>query len=921
MVPRTLYRVLLRAYPRDFRIRYGDEMEAAFAACAERERGRRFAALRIAMRALLDTVHHGWRMRAEERRGRRRETNSWRAAIRSTWMNGLDLKLAGRLLVKYPGLTVVGGLANAFAIWLGIVTFTMVTPFVYPSLPLPSAERIIKIENWDTAANNEDPRLLHDFAIWRDSLQSITDLGLWRDSPRPVLIDHGDPRQIYAAEMSASGFGVASAEPLLGRVLVAADEQPGAPWVAVIGYDLWRTRLGSDPNVLGRELTIGPDVATIVGVMREGFAFPVAHEVWLPFRRDLLDQAPRSGPAASSFGLLAPGETLETAQAELGAIGRRAAVERPRTHQHLEPRVSPYAAAMTGAEELGMMFSIYFFVVLLLVLVCGNVGLLLFARAATRESDFIVRTALGASRSRLVAQIFAEALVLGGLATLVGLVCADMALRHWGTTFLESNIGRLPFWFAIRLTPAAVLVALALAVIGAAVAGVMPALKLTRGLNGRLKQTTAGAGGLRFGGVWTGVIVAQIALTVAFPALVFWEQGQLRHVQNFELGFAAEQYLTVRIEREFPADADPGADAVAVEHGKRFAAALEELRRHVGAQPGVRGVTLAARLPGTNQSHARIELGSDATVSAPALDTTATARRPLRVATVAEVHPSYFDVLEAPVLAGRGFAIADSQPGARVAIVDQGFVDQVLQGRNPIGQQVRFAPRPNGDAPAPPWYEIVGVVGELGAGSPLSKGRAAGYFLPGTPETFDKVYMMVHVRGKDPMTFASQIRDIAHAAAPSLRLVDFQRANDVHDVYVSIIRLWLRVTLIMTGVAVVLSLAGIYAVSSFAVSRRTREIGVRVALGARPYQVVAATLRRPLTQVGLGIAAGTALVLTFAALLPNTEFPRSETGLTVAGTVMFLCYSTLMLGVCMAACVVPTRRALNVDPTVALRME
>jgi putative ABC transport system permease protein len=920
-VREVFYRVLLHAYPRDFRLRYGDEMEAAFAACAERERGRALAALRIAVRALLDTASHGWRMRVDERRAHRLGTSSWNAAraARSTLMNGLDLKLAARMLVKYPGLTVVGGLAMAFAIWVGVVTFAMVTPFVYPSLPLPAAERVIKIENWDTATNNEDSRILHDFGIWRDSLRSITEIGVWRDSPRNVMIDDGDPRQVYAAEISASGFRVASAAPLLGRVLVDADEQPQAPWVAVIGYDLWQTRFGSDPNVLGREVKIGTDVATIVGVMRDGFAFPVAHEFWLPFRRDLVEQAPRSGPAASTFGLLASGETLETAQAELGAIGRRAAAESPATHEYLEPRVSTYADTMSGAEELGIMFSIYFFVVLLLILVCGNVGLLLFARAAARESDFLVRTALGASRARLVWQIFAEALVLGGLAALVGLIFADIALRNWGTTFLEGNLGRLPFWFALRLTPAAVLVAIALAVIGATVAGVMPALKLTRGLNDRLKQTTAAAGGLRFGGVWTAIIVAQVALTVAFPPVVFWEQGQLRHVQDFDPGFAAAQYLSVCIEREFPVDAGAGADPLTAERGKRFALALEELRRQVADQPGVAGVTLAERLPTTNQSRARIELASDAAEAA--VGETAPVRRPLRVVAVAAVHPSYFDVLEAPVLAGRGFTLADSQPGARVAIVDQGFVDQVLQGRNPIGQQVRFARRPNSDSAAPPWYEVVGVVNDLGAGSPLDKGRAAGYYIPGTPDSYDEVYMMVHVQAGDPMTFASRLRDVARAVDPSLRLVDFQRANEVNAVMVSIIGLWLRVTLIMTGVAFVLSLAGIYAVSSFAVSRRTREIGLRLALGASPYRVVVAIFRRPLAQMGLGIAAGTLVILTFSALLPHTQFPGSETGLTVARTAMFLFYSTIMLGLCLVACVVPTRRALKVEPTVALRME
>lgn len=836
-------------------------------------------------------------------------------------MNGLDFKLAARMLVKYPGLTVVGGLAMSFAIWVGVVTFAIVTPLIYPTLPLPAAERIIEIENRDTAASNDDPRILHDYVIWRDSLRSIVDIGVWRDSPREVAIGDGDLRQVYAAEMSASGFRVASGEPLLGRVLVAADEQPAAPWVAVIGYDLWQARFGGDPSVLGRTVKIGTDVATIVGVMREGFAFPVAHDFWLPFRTDLLDQAPRSGPAASAFGLLAPGETLTSAQAELDAIGRRAAVERPATHEHLEPQVSAYGGTITGGEELGIMFSIYFFVALLLMLVSGNVGLLLFARAAARESDFLVRTALGASRSRLVWQIFAEALVLGGLAALVGLVFADMALRDWGVTFLEANLGRLPFWFAIRLTPATVLVAFVLTVLGAAVAGVLPALRLTRGLNDRLKQTTAASGGLRFGGIWTAIIVAQVAVTVAFPALMFWEQSQLRRVQDFDPGYAAERYLTVRIEREPPVDSGPGADQLAGERARRFALMLDDLRSDVAALPGVAGVTLAERLPATNQSGARIELADDSTAAAAGADGRSTARRPLRVATVASVHPSYFDVLGATILAGRSFTAADSQPGARVVIVDQGFVDQVLEGRNPIGQQVRFARRANSDAAPAPWYEIVGVVRDVGAGTPIAKGRAAGYYLPATPDAFDEIHMLIHVRAGDPMTFASQVRDIAHAAAPSLRLVDFQRASGVNDVIVAVITLWLRVTLIVTGVALVLSLAGIYAVSSFAVSRRTREIGLRVALGGSRPRVVWAILRRPLTHVALGIAAGTAVVLTIGALLPRTQFPGSESGLTVAGTALFLCYSAIMLGVCLVACVVPARRALDVEPTVALRIE
>ena len=201
------------------------------------------------------------------------------------------------------------------------------------------------------------------------------------------------------------------------------------------------------------------------------------------------------------------------------------------------------------------MYAIYSFMAVLVILICGNVGLLLFARAASREADLVVRTALGASRGRIVAQMFAEALVLGGVAAIVGVIAADFALRTWGVTFLETNMGRLPFWFDLSLSPRTFAVAIVLTVAGAAVAGIMPAMKITRGMGGhRLKQTTAGSGGLQFGGVWTVVIVAQVAATVIFPAVVYMEQFLLRGIQEFDPGFATEQYLAVQIERDYPVD-------------------------------------------------------------------------------------------------------------------------------------------------------------------------------------------------------------------------------------------------------------------------------------------------------------------------------------------------------------------------------
>jgi hypothetical protein len=427
--------------------------------------------------------------------------------------------------------------------------------------------------------------------------------------------------------------------------------------------------------------------------------------------------------------------------------------------------------------------------------------------------------------------------------------------------------------------------------------------------------------------------VAQVAATVIFPAAVYWVQGQLRRVDNFQSGFAHEQYLAVRLERDEPANDRPNTDAAALARKQRVVAALEELRQKVAAQPGVIDITFTERVPTTSRPQKTIEMGYDPPGGASALSTGASAKAeaPLRLATIAAVDPSYFEVLDAPILAGRGFTLADAVPGTRVAIVDQSFVDQVLQGRNAVGQQVRFRyPGPpsrrwamgNPADPTPgDWYEVIGVVRDLGVGGPEQPGRAAGLYLPATPDQFAQIHMMVHVRGGDPMALVPRVRDVAMEVDPSLRLASVQRVNEANADVRYLMSLWMRVTALLSSVALILSLAGIYAVLSFTVARRTREIGVRVALGASRRRVLAATFRRPLLQVTGGIVVGTAIVFTAASLIKYTEFPGSETDLTLQGMAMIIGYGIVMLGVCMLGCVVPTRRALNIEPTIALRTE
>jgi len=357
----------------------------------------------------------------------------------------------------------------------------------------------------------------------------------------------------------------------------------------------------------------------------------------------------------------------------------------------------------------------------------------------------------------------------------------------------------------------------------------------------------------------------------------------------------------------------------------RFGTALEALRQRLVAEPGVTGVTFVDALPRTWHDHYRIEVDdADLTSGRAAAGAATTTQSPLPLVTLAGIDPSYFDVLQTPILAGRGFDSRDLAPGARAVIVDQGFVDQVLHGRNAIGRRVRFkanqGPRPLPGEEERPWFQIVGVVKELGMSAPTDKGRASGLYLPTPPKVLSQVYMLVHAKG-DPLAVVPRMRSIATSVDPTLRLSEIQRLSAVSDALLWVLGLWIKISVLLTAIALLLSLAGIYAVLSFIVARRTREIGVRVALGASQRRIVLAIFRRPLIQVGMGVGVGGVLIALAAEALAHSEMSNAGNGMSVGLLAQLVAYGALMFGVCLLACVVPTRRALGVEPTEALRAE
>ena len=461
------------------------------------------------------------------------------------WLDSwwLDLKLGARLLVKYPGLSIVGGCAMTFGIAFGATAFEAQRQLVSPAIPLEEGEQIIGIRLRDAETTRIEPRVAHDVITWRTNLDIVEDVGAFRLVERNLTPEGGSAAPIEVAEISAAAFTLARVPPLMGRTLTTSDEATDAAAVVVIGHDVWRTRFAGDPHVVGRIARIGTSQPTIVGVMPEGFAFPMNQSVWAPLRLRAGEYPPRGGPALQVFGRLADGVSLERAQAALTTIGQHAAMAFPATHTHLRPEVLPHKKSMVDVTDAFVGFAVaHVFVVMFLLLVCANVGTLVFARAVTRHSEIVVRSALGATRGRIVMQLFAEALVLGGVAAVIGLA-ASRQILHLMLSVSAADKGRtLPFWMHGELSPATVFYTCALTVLAAVIAGAVPALKVTgRRLESRLRQSTLGDSSPSFGGMWTVVIIAQVAVTVAFPAAAFLVRQEVVGTQSLDVGFPARE--------------------------------------------------------------------------------------------------------------------------------------------------------------------------------------------------------------------------------------------------------------------------------------------------------------------------------------------------------------------------------------------
>lgn len=834
------------------------------------------------------------------------------------------------MLGKYPGLSLVSVIGISVAIAIGASGFGFIHALLDASLPLDAGERVVSLQYADARNPGSPARLsLHDFLARREGLESVRDLSAFVGEDRTLCIPGGGVALVRVARMTASGFRLARVPPILGRPLLDEDERPGAPPVVVIGYGEWQRRFGGDPGIIGRPVRLDATVHTVIGVMPDGYHFPVNHSYWVPlginaaahaFVGDPGGGGDRSadgrlgvgvgggGPEVFVFGRLADGVTLEQAQAELATIGQRMAASNPETHEHLRPRILPYTHPFIGIDTPATalaMRAFQFALGLLLVLVSVNVAVLVYARTAARAGEIAVRSALGASRRRVVTQLFAEALVLSLAAALVGVAMASVVFTRAEDFLARAMDQPLPFWVDLRLSPPLVTYVAGLAILAAVIVGVLPALKATgRELQGALQQLSSRAYQMQLGRTWTSLIVVQVAVAVAALPSALYVAVQAVRRGAAEAAYPADQFLraVVSLERDVESARLPSAGKPAASPS-RFVRSASELRRRLVADPAIAGVAFASSFPG-NERVTRIEVDGIGTG---------------KWVWVNQIDTSLFAVFDVPVLAGRGFVESDTAPGSNTVIVDRAFVERVLGGGPVLGRRVRVVgsgeATPGADS-AGPWLEIVGVVPEFTVPPGLESSPAPKLYRPlALTEIPVGVTLAIRMRpGASPSAFLGRLPEIAASVDPALRFQELQTAADVErERRQGLLYLALAVVAV-TGSVLLLSAAGIYAMMSFTVARRRREIGIRAALGAAPRRILGAIFARAVAQLGSGMVAGLGVGVVVVKAMGG-ELLSGESALYMALVV------ALMAAVGLLAAFVPARRALAIQPTEALREE
>ena len=801
-----------------------------------------------------------------------------------------DIKFGARSLMRMPGSAAISVVVLALGIGLCSFMFSIIYGVYFRGMDIPEADRVVAIFETDVRRNEVQNRVpIQDLADWRERQTAFDGLLSYYGGTINVAGPE-EPIRFGGAFVSANTFSLLGVQPIIGRGFSVGDDAPGAAPNMVLSYDTWQEQFGGDPSVIGQDVRVNGEPGTILGVMPEGFVFPDAAQVWVPLRNDPLATARRQGQFVTVYGRLSDGVTKEQAAAQMAGIARQLEQDYPETNEGvgaevltaIEANMDPQINLVLGAMMLA--------VICVLLVACANVASLLLARATMRTKEAGIRIAMGGSRLRVMLPFLAEALVLASIGALLG-----MGITYQGVAwFDEATVLVRPSFMSFDVDLPILGFVVGIALFTALIAGIVPAVRMSRtDVNTVLKDESRGSSGLSAGRMSRILVTAEVALSCALLVGAGLMTKSMIGLGQAEYPFEVDRLFTARVglfQTDYPDQ-------------QSRQQLWTDLMAELDALPQLSAAALTSRVPYDGTSMARI--GIHGVEYAEPSDQPAVNR--------VVVTPGYFDVLGTSVTTGRSFGEQDDLAADMVAVVNQPMVDRYFDGRNPIGRQFR-----EGFSDTLSALTVVGVVPDLqmqgGVPEEFPGYEPAGYYVPLRQADASFISIAALTRSSDPMVVTADVRSAVRRLDPDLPIYNVLREQEVIDRGTWFYGVFGTVFIIFGAAALFMASVGLYGVLSFAVSQRTREMGIRMALGAASADVVRLVARQGASQLAIGLGIGLAMafgvtrVISFVLYNVDPQDPAVFAG--VFG---------LIIVVGMSAAVFPARRATSVNPVEALR--
>lgn len=805
-----------------------------------------------------------------------------------------DIRYGLRMLVKNPGIAVISILALTLGIGLTTTMFSIVYGAIYRGLPFEEPRELMHLERNNLPEDIESMEVtIHDFIDWREQQTTFEDLTAFYSRSSYLAGSEGRPERYTGAFLSANFVEQLGVQPLIGRAFREGEDSPDAEPVMLIGYGVWRGRYAGDPDIVGKTARLNGETMTIVGVMPEGFEFPLDNQLWMPLRMNALEIERGEGITLEVYGRLKDGYTQDMAQADFSVIAKRLELAYPESNEGLGAVVKPYTDEFIGEQPRQLLQFMLLAVFLVLLVACANVANLLLSRAAVRTKEVAIRSAMGASRSRVVMQLLAEAFAIAAVGGVLGIGVGWLGVNAFNWAIVDANP---PFWIDIKIDPLAVIFVLGLVLVSSLVAGIVPALQASGvNVNEVLKDESRGSSSLRIGKLSKGLVVLELALSFGLLVSAGLMVKSVVNAANVEYGFNTESVFTARL----------GLPVAAYPDSLSQTQFYDELQPRLEARYGAGNVTLARTFPGLGSEGRRFAVEGETYERDQDYPETNWVR----------ITPGYFETFGVSIRQGRDFTQQDNPTSLPVAIVNQSFVASFFPDKSPLGRRVRL-----GDSDSEePWLTIVGVAPDMYLDGPNVDDEdyePEGVYTPFHQRPDEWVGVAINVARADPLAITPEVRDIVASVDDNMPIYFVDTLEGWLNQSTWFVRVFGTIFMIFGGVALFLASVGLYGVMAFSVRQRTKEMGVRMALGAESRDVMWLIVRQGGVQLAIGLVLGIGLAALLSRGMDVILF-----GVEPLDPTTFIGIAIVLIGTGLLASFVPARRATRVDPVIALRYE